>query len=266
MTTPSAPAPGSSAAVPAPVADHVDDPVSGQGASHTPVRYARVQTTYFDLVLGVFVSVLLISGVTAAKLFDGPTLPDIRIGPVNLGGPLIFDGGAFLFPLAYVIDDVMTEVYGFRRARRAIYLGFAMELLAAITYRVVSLTHPVQGFEAWNQVLSPLTRLTVAGLAGYLFGELLNSWVVVRMKARAREHRVALRLITSTVVGEFVDTALFCTIAYAGTISMGELTNYTVTGYVYKCLVEFCVVPISLLVIRWLKKHEPTYYASDAAA
>lgn len=231
-----------------------------------PVRYAQVQTSYYDIVVGIFVGVLLISGVTAAKLFDGPSLPDLTIGPVHLGGPLIFDGGAFLFPLAYVIDDVMTEVYGWRRARRAIYLGFAMTLLAAATYRLVSLTHPVAGFEAWNQVLAPVTRLTIAGLAGYLFGELLNSWVVVKMKARAAENRVALRLITSTVVGEFVDTALFCTIAYAGTISFGELTNYTVTGYVYKCLVEFCVVPISLLVIGWLKRHEPTYFGPEAPA
>lgn len=245
-----------------------DDPTPNQATPSTPdppiVRYAKVQPTYYDIVVGVFVGVLLISGVTATKLFTGPTLPDLKIGPVNFGGPLVFDGGAFLFPLAYVVDDVMTEVYGWRRARRAIYLGFALLTLAAVTFQVVALTHPVEGFEAWNQVLAPVTRITIASLTGYLFGELLNSWVVVKMKARAGERNVALRLITSTVVGEFIDTLLFCTIAYAGTITMATLANYTFTGYVYKCLVEFCVVPISLLVIRWLKRKEPTYFGSRA--
>lgn len=222
------------------------------------VHYATGATTHYDLVVALFVSLLIISGVTAAKLFEGPRIPGFSSWFYG-GGNLIFDGGAFLFPLSYVVDDVMTEVYGWRRAKRAIWMGFAMMFLAALTYRVVALTTPVPGFEAWNEVLAPVTRITIASLSGYLAGELLNSLVVVRLKARMAERAVALRLIASTLVGEFVDTLLFCTIAYAFTISWGELANYTITGYVYKCLVELCVVPISLAVIRWLKRVEPTY-------
>lgn len=224
------------------------------------VRFARPQRSYWDVVVAVFVGLILISNVTASKLFTGPHVPGISDWFYG-GGPLIFDGGAFLFPLSYVVGDIMTEVYGWR-ARRAIWLGFAMNVLMAVTFKVVALTTPVAGFEAWNGVLAPVTRLTVAGLAGYLCGEFLNSFVVVRLKQRHRESRVLLRLVSSTVVAEFVDTLLFCTIAYAGVISLRELANYTVTGYVYKVAVELLVVPLSMACIRWLKRHEPTYAAA----
>lgn len=221
-------------------------------------RYAEVPRSHYDIVVALFVGLLLISGVTATKLFEGPTVPGFSDWFYG-GGPLIFDGGAFLFPLSYVVGDIMTEVYGWKRAKRAIWTGFAMTILAAVTYRIVSLTHPVEGFEAWDGVLAPVTRITIAGLAGYLAGNMLNSFVVVRLKQRAGENNVAARLIGSTVVGEFVDTLIFCTIAFAGTISTMELANYTVTGYVYKCLVEVCVVPVTLQVIKYLKRVEPTY-------
>ena len=216
------------------------------------------QHGYYDIVLACFVGLLLISGIGATKLFEGPRIPfisDLFYG----GGPLVFDGGAFLFPLSYVIGDIMTEVYGWRRAKRAIWTGFALTFLAAVTYWVVSLTRPVAGFENWDTVLAPVWRITVAGLAGYLAGELLNSLVVVRLKSRMAERRVAFRLITSTLIAELVDTLLFCSIAYAGTITGAELFNYTLTGYVYKCLVEVCIVPVTLLVIRYLKRVEPSY-------
>lgn len=231
-----------------------DRPASGQG---TP-QYAEVPHSHYDLFVGLFVGVLLLSGVTAAKLFYGPTIPifsDLFYG----GGPLIFDGGAFLFPLAYIVGDILAEVYGYRRARRAILIGFLMLVIAAVTYQVVALTTPVEGFEAWNQALAPTLRLTLAGLAGFFVGSLVNAKIVSRMKERMKERSVALRLILSTLVGQFLDTLIFCTIAFAGTITLAELANYTVTGYLYKSLVEILIVPLTLLVIRWLKRHEPTY-------
>lgn len=231
-----------------------DRPASGQG---TP-QYAEVPHSHYDLFVGLFVGVLLLSGVTAAKLFYGPTIPifsDLFYG----GGPLIFDGGAFLFPLAYIVGDILAEVYGYRRARRAILIGFLMLIIAAVTYQVVALTTPVEGFEAWNQALAPTLRLTLAGLAGFFVGSLVNAKIVSRMKERMKERSVALRLILSTLVGQFLDTLIFCTIAFAGTITLAELANYTVTGYLYKSLVEILIVPLTLLVIRWLKRHEPNY-------
>ena len=233
-----------------------DRSVSGQG---TPA-YARVPASYYDIFVGVFIALLILSGVTAAKLFYGPTVPVISDLFYD-GGPLIFDGGAFLFPFAYIVGDILAEVYGWRRARRAIVLGFAMLVLAALTYTVVSWTTPVEGFEVWDQALAPMLRITVAGFVAFLVGSLLNASIVVRLKERMKERHVAFRLILSTVVGQFFDTLIFCTIAYAGTISLLELANYTVTGFAYKTLVEILIVPVTLLVIRALKRREPTYRA-----
>ena len=238
-----------------------DRPASGQG---TP-EYAEVPHSHYDLFVGIFVGLLLLSGVTAAKLFYGPTIPvfsDLFYG----GGPLIFDGGAFLFPLAYIVGDILAEVYGYRRARRAIFIGFLMLIVAALTYQVVALTTPVKGFEAWNEALAPTLRLTLAGLAGFFVGSLVNANIVSRMKERMKERSVALRLILSTLVGEFLDTLVFCLVAFAGKISLAELANYTVTGYIYKCVVEILIVPLTLLIIRWLKRHEPTYRSTATAA
>lgn len=236
----------------------VTQPPLADGAAPPVVAYAEAPRGYYDIVVGVFIGLTLISGVGASKLFEGPTLPlisDLFYG----GGPLIFDGGAFLFPLSYVVGDILSEVYGWKRAKRAIFLGFAMLFLSAATFRIIALTTPVEGFEAWDSVLAPVTRIAIAGMAGFLAGELLNSAVLVKLKARMAERRVAFRLIVSTLIGEFVDTLVFCTIAYAGTISLGQLANYTATGYVYKCLVEIAVVPLTLLIIRYLKRKEPSY-------
>ncbi|MFB1426961.1 queuosine precursor transporter [Micrococcus endophyticus] len=238
-----------------------DRPASGQG---TPA-YARVPASYYDIFVGVFVALLILSGVTAAKLFYGPTVPvlsDVFYG----GGPLIFDGGAFLFPFAYIIGDILAEVYGWRRARRAILLGFAMLVLAALTYTVVSWTTPVEGFEVWDQALAPMLRITVAGFVAFLAGSLINATIVVRLKERMRERHVAFRLILSTIVGQFFDTLIFCTIAFAGTITLLELANYTFTGFLYKTLVEILIVPITLLVIRRVKASEPTYRPASSPA
>ncbi|MBB4736279.1 putative integral membrane protein (TIGR00697 family) [Micrococcus cohnii] len=235
-----------------------DRPASGQGAP----AYAEVPHSHYDLFVGVFVALLLLSGITAAKLFEGPVVPlvsDLFYG----GGPLIFDGGAFLFPFVYIIGDILAEVYGWRRARRAIVLGFAMLGLAAVTYQVVALTTPVEGFEVWDQALAPVLRITLAGLAAFLVGSLLNATIVVRMKRRMRERNVALRLILSTIVGQFVDTLIFCTIAFAGTIGLLEFVNYTVTGFVYKTLLEILLVPVTVAIIAWLKRREPTYRRAD---
>lgn len=238
-----------------------DEPAPGQGVP----AYAEVPKTYYDIFVGVFVALLILSGVTAAKLFYGPTVPilsDLFYG----GGRLIFDGGAFLFPLSYVVGDILTEVYGLTRARRAILLGFVLLILAAVTYNIVARTTPVEGFEAWNTVLAPVTRITIAGLAGFLVGSLLNATIVARLKARMSESHVAFRLIASTLVGEFFDTLIFCVIAFAGTISVAALVNYTLTGYLYKTLIEILMVPLTLRIIVWLKRREPTYRVPMAAA
>ena len=229
----------------------------GSPATETP-RYARGGRGNYDLVLAAFCGLLLISniGATKAIAFSLPlTLP-------VLGDHLITDGGAFLFPLTYVLGDVLAEVYGMRRARRAILMGFALAALASVTFLVVSITPPAPGWpnqDAWAAVLGFVPRIVFASLCGYLAGQFLNAYVLVKIKERTRERTLWARLVGSTVVGELADTALFCTIAFAGVLSTQDLLGYTIVGYVYKVAVEVVCLPVTYAVIRAVKHREPGY-------
>jgi uncharacterized integral membrane protein (TIGR00697 family) len=159
-----------------------------------------------------------------------------------------------------VLGDVLAEVYGLRRARRAILMGFALAALAAVTFLVVSITPPAPGWpnqEAWTAVLGFVPRIVFASLCGYLAGQFLNAYVLVKIKERTRERSLWARLVGSTVVGEFADTALFCTIAFAGILSTRDLIGYTIVGYLYKVLVEVVCLPLTYAVIAAIKRREP---------
>lgn len=204
---------------------------------------------FLDTVTVFFVAFLLISNITATKLIA------VSVGPARL----VFDGGAILFPFTYILGDVLSEVYGFRRARRAIALGFGVSILASLVFLLVQLAPPGPGYHnqaAFEAVLGFVPRIVAASLAGYLAGQLLNSWVLVRMKRRFGVHRMWARLIGSTVVGELADTVIFCTIAFYGVITGRDFANYVVTGYVYKVMVEIVMLPVTYPVIGWIKRHE----------
>lgn len=220
----------------------------------------------FDVVVASFVAFLLISNVAAVKLIEfGPDLTVLGF-PVL---PIVTDGGAFLFPLTYVIGDVLAEVYGMRGARRAIVIGFVMSAVASVTFLVVGAAPPATDWpnqDAFEAVLGFVPRIVVASLAGYLAGQFLNAWVLVRMKRRTREGSLWARLLGSTVVGELADTVLFCVIAFGGIVSGGTLLNYIVVGYVYKVLVEVVLLPVTYRVIAFVKRHEPDYVPERDAA
>ncbi len=215
--------------------------------------YART-TGHYATVVAVFCGLLIISNVGATKLISA--------------GPLITDGGAFLFPLVYVVGDVMSEVYGWRATRRAIWLAFGLSGLAAVTFLAVQAAPPAPDWHnqaAFEAVLGFVPRIVLASLAGFLCGQLLNAWVLVRIKARTDEPRLWLRLIGSTGVGELVDTIVFCTIAFYGVLTGWPFVNYVITGYFYKVAVEVLVLPITYRVIAVIKRHEPTYGKHDPA-
>ncbi len=217
-------------------------------ATRSPVHFAVAGTGLYPVIVGVFVGLLLISNIGAVKL-------------VSLG-PLIFDGGALLFPLTYILGDILSEVYGLKAARRAIFVGFAMAVLAAVTFWLVQLAPPADGWEnqsSFEAVLGFVPRIVLASILGYLVGQLLNAWVLVRIKERTREGKLWLRLIGSTVVGEFADTLVFCTIAFYGVITGADFWNYVLVGYLYKTLVEVVLLPVTYPVIGWVKRREPTY-------
>lgn len=217
------------------------------------VHFASTNRSLYPYVLATFVAVLLISNIGATKLIEF--------------GPIITDGGAFLFPLTYVIGDVLSEVYGFKAARRAVFMGFAMAILAAFTFYLVQISPAAEGYEnqdAFEAVLGFVPRIVLASICGYLVGQLLNAYVLVKIKERTKERFLWVRLIGSTVVGEFADTLVFCTVAFYGVITGAEFVNYVVVGYVYKTLLEIVLLPVTYPTIRAIKRREPSYHLETA--
>ena len=188
-----------------------------------------------DIVSVAFVALLLISNIAATKAFMLGTSTHY----------LIFDGGAILFPLTYIIGDVLSEVYGFARARRVIIMGFVASLLASLTFFIVQYLPPAPDYEnqdAFAAVLGVVWRAVLALLV----------WIHRRWGAK---HLWA-RLIGSTIVGEAADTILFCTILFYGEMTLGNFINYTVTGYFYKVLLEVVLLPLTYPVIAAIRRTE----------
>jgi uncharacterized integral membrane protein (TIGR00697 family) len=225
--------------------------------------FATAPSGTYAVIVAVFCGLLLISNIAATK-----TITVVDGLPAFVGGGIFTDGGAFLFPLTYIVGDVLAEVYGLRQAKRAIWVGFALGALASVTFLAVGAAPPGPGYEnqeAFVAVLGFVPRIVIASLAGYLAGQMLNAYVVVKIKERTKERHLWARLIGSTVVGEFADTALFCFIAFVGVFpTWSGLISYAVAGYVYKVLVEVIMLPVTYAVIRAIKKREPGYAASRA--
>lgn len=230
---------------------------SGSSTLSKPApRFASIGSPYFGIMLAVMAVVLILSNIGASK---GVVL-----------GPIITDGGFFLFPLAYILGDVMSEVYGFKVARKAIITSFALSVFASLCYWVIII---LPGFNddygtakqaAIEGALGPVPQIVLASLLAFLVSQTINSWILVKMKARTGEKSLWARLMGSSVVGEFVDTLIFCSIAASviGITDAGSFVNYVLVGFVYKTAVEFLFVPVTVLVVGWIKKREPSYGVS----
>lgn len=222
-------------------AAHVNGP-----ASHNPT-FIPLQRSYYPYLVAIFAAVFLISNITAGK--------GVEIGP------LITDGAFFLFPLSYVLGDVLSECYGFKATRRAILTGFAATLIAVVSF-YIAIALPAASFwegqEAFASVLGLFPQIVLASLVGYLVGQLLNSWTLVAIKRRTGEKSLWARLIGSTVVGELADTVLFCLIAASviGVSTFGDFLNYVIVGFLWKTLLEVVLLPITYPVISWVKRRE----------
>jgi len=200
----------------------------------------------FVTLAGLFVTGLVVSNIIAVKLAE-------------VGGR-VFDAGNILFPLAYVLGDVITEVYGFRAARRIILLGFACNVLAVASIQI-AIRLPAADFwsdnqEAYQTVLGTTWRIFVASLCAYLVGELTNSYVLSRMKVATRGRYLWSRTIGSSIVGQALDSTIFVTIAFAGTVPRSELFDTIVTTWAIKVTWEAAATPITYLVANGLKRSE----------
>ncbi|HSK15950.1 MAG TPA: queuosine precursor transporter [Gaiellaceae bacterium] len=197
----------------------------------------------FVSLAGFFVTALVVSNIIAVKLAE-------------VGGR-VFDAGNVLFPLAYVLGDVLTEVYGFRAARRVILLGFACNLLAVGAIQL-ALRLPAADFWAENEaayeaVLGTTWRIFLASLCAYLVGELANAYVLSRMKVATQGRFLWVRTIGSSIVGQGLDTAIFVTIAFAGTAPLAETI---LTTWAIKVAWEAAATPFTYLLANGLKRSE----------
>ncbi|MGF4044964.1 queuosine precursor transporter [Paenarthrobacter nitroguajacolicus] len=232
---------------------------SGSSTLSKPApRFASIGSPYFGIMLAIMAVVLILSNIGASK------------GVVI--GPIITDGGFFLFPIAYILGDVMSEVYGFKVARKAIITSFALSVFASLCYWIIIV---LPGFSdeygtakqaAIEGALGPVPLIVLGSLLAFLAGQTINSWILVKMKARTGEKSLWARLMGSSVVGEFVDTLIFCSIAASviGITDFGSFLNYVLVGFVYKTAVEFLFVPVTVLVVGWIKKREPSYGVAAA--
>jgi len=204
---------------------------------------------HIDTVTALFVAVLLISNVASTKIVDLWFFT--------------FDGGTLLFPLSYIFGDILTEVYGYGRSRKVIWLGFASALLMSLVLILVGKMPSARGWEnqeAYEKILGLTPRIVLASLAAYFSGEFSNSFVLAKMKILTRGRHLWMRTIGSTLVGELVDTLLFVMIAFGGTLSAGLLWTVVISNYVFKTAVEALFTPLTYWIVRVLKRAEGADY------
>src|SRR3954451_10341401 len=208
---------------------------------------------YFDFVLVAFVVVLLLSNVIGAEKRSFVTLPGIGAWP--------FGAGILFFPISYLIDDVMTEVYGYARARRAIWTGFAaLAFMAVMEWTVVHL--PVAegwtGQDAYERVFGSGWRIILASLVAFWAGDFLNSMVLARMKIWTKGRHLWTRTIGSTIIGEGADSLIFYPLAFYGMPDwpVAALGAVMVSQFVLKVGWEALLTPVTYAVVGFLKRHE----------
>jgi uncharacterized integral membrane protein (TIGR00697 family) len=201
---------------------------------------------HLGLLTASLVAVLIISNIASTKL--------IQLGWFAL------DGGTFLFPLAYIFGDVLTEVYGYKTSRRVIYTGFLWLLVAAVCFQILVMIPSVSGeearAEAFAMILGQTPRLLLASLAGYYCGEFANSYVLAKMKIASGGKRLWSRTIGSTLVGQLVDTVIFLVIAFLGVFPNELLLTIAISNYVFKVGIEVLFTPITYRVVAWFKREE----------
>jgi queuosine precursor transporter len=215
-----------------------------------PEPHARRRYRYFDLIMAGFVTVLLCSNLI------GPSKPATL-------GPFTFGAGILFFPISYLFGDILTEVYGYARARRVVWAGFAALGFAAVMSWVVLALPPAQGWEgqaALRSVFGSTPRIVLASLVAFWAGELANSYTLAKMKLRTGGRLLWTRTIGSTVVGEFVDSLIFYPVAFLGAWETKTVITVLFTNYALKVLWEVLATPLTYRIVAYLKRVEHEDY------
>lgn len=229
----------------------------GQGRGQGSGKYR-----YLDLITALFVTVLVVSNIaSSAKIVDW--------GFGLFGVRLAFDAGTLLFPISYIFGDILTEVYGYQRSRRVIWIGFFCLGLSSLVFWVVgklpgeATWQQYAGQQAYNAILGGISTggIVLASLFGYWTGEFSNSFVLAKMKILTAGRWLWTRTIGSTLVGELVDSVVFVTVASLFHVFPWSLfTSLVLTNYLFKCSIEALMTPLTYLVVNALKRLENEDY------
>ena len=223
-----------------------DAPILSERASAVTGRQFR----YYDLVMAAFVAILLLSNIIGAAKPAALTIN---------GQQWIFGAGILFFPLGYVIGDVLTEVYGYARARRVIWAGFAALLFMAFMSWVVVALPPAPGWPgqaAYESVFGQVWRIVFASITAFWAGEFINSYVMARMKIWTGGKHLWSRTIGSTVAGQGIDSIIFYPLAFGGIWSNEQVISVMITNWLLKVGWEVVLTPVTYGVVGWLKRKE----------
>jgi queuosine precursor transporter len=217
---------------------------------------------YYDFVMAAFVAVLLMSNIaSSAKIIDWNTS--------IFGLRLAFDAGTLLFPLSYIFGDVLTEVYGYARARRVIWVGFIASALMSLSFFVIQWMPgegewmQYAGDEAFAAILGGVSSggIIIASLVAYFFGEFSNSYILAKMKVAMEGKVLWMRTIGSTIVGQGIDTVIFLLIAtLLGVFPWTIFWSLLVANYIFKVGIEVILTPATYAIIGFLKRKEGEDY------
>lgn len=193
----------------------------------------------------LFTTVLLISNIIAVKV-------------ISVAG-IAFPAGVLIFPIAYILNDVIVEVYGFNKAKFIIWIGFLMNILM-LSFFALSIYMPSSPFwnnqEAFQLILGSTPRIVLASLMAYIFGSFVNASIMSKMKIKHDSKRFSLRAITSTLFGEFMDSFVFISIAFIGVFPISMIINMIITQVIIKVSYEILILPITIFVVNKVKVWE----------
>lgn len=205
----------------------------------------QIPSIWFLGVVAIFLTSLLTANIIAVKL-------------INVLG-LILPAAIIIFPISYIVGDVLTEVYGYAWARRVIWLGFVCNLFMVIAIWIGQMLPPAgfwEGQTSYEQILGFAPRLLLASFVGYLVGEFSNSYVLARMKVATKGRWLWTRTIGSTLVGQGLDSLVFITVAFIGTIPGSAILSTVVAQWLFKSAYEAIATPLTYLVVNKLKQVE----------
>jgi uncharacterized integral membrane protein (TIGR00697 family) len=205
----------------------------------------------FVIVTAIFVTCLITANIIVIK--------PIALGINLFGLPVSLPAAIVIFPLSYIVGDILTEVYGYRLARRVIWLGFLCNLIAVIAIWIGQILPPSpvwEGQQAYKSILGYVPRILLASFLAYLVGEFSNSFVLAKMKIKTKGRWLWTRTIGSTIVAQALDAAIFIPVAYVGMFDWSFIAMVSIAHWIAKVTYEVVATPLTYAVVNYLKKKE----------